>query len=545
MSELNPIPFVIALGVLVTLHELGHFTVAKLCGVRVLKFSIGFGNPIGFGRYRLRWLRNGTEYVVAWIPLGGFVKMLGENPGEEDAPATRADREHSLPAQPLWKKLAIVLAGPLVNLALPVFYFLAMLWIGVSQPAPVIGSVERGSPAEAADIRAGDRVLAVNGAPVKSWRALDSAVVTQPGATLQLTLERGGEPLERTLEAQRRPGLDELSQPGEVGWIGLLHERQQARVAAPDARSIAIARGLRSGDLISRVAGSPVSDWSELAAAYGRATGGDVALTVQRGERQLEIAVPALGELDALGVLPLAFSVAEVTAGSAAAKAGLARGDVIVSLDGRPLGSFQSFYETVRASGGRALEISYARGGEMRHATIVPTLVKGEPHEGGGEVYRAGLGPENALLPGAFEELRMRNPLRSVPAALAMTARATAQILEGMRRLFVGRISLDAIGGPIAIASQSKQAWERGLDSFVQLVIFLSINLGILNLLPIPILDGGQAVMLTVEAALRDRFTLRAREVAQTLGFALLLALMGVAFYNDITNYVVDFVRNL
>ena len=141
--------FVVLLSVLIFVHELGHFAVAKACGVRVLKFSLGFGPPIGFGRFRLRWVRGHTEYVVAWIPLGGFVKMLGENPDEQDAPEALASPEETLGAKPLWQKLAIVFAGPVMNLILPVLIFVGMQAVGLQRADAIVGFVEAGSPAAA------------------------------------------------------------------------------------------------------------------------------------------------------------------------------------------------------------------------------------------------------------------------------------------------------------------------------------------------------------------------------------------------------------
>ncbi len=543
------IPVAIVLGVLVTVHELGHFTAAKACGVRVLKLSIGFGNPIGFGRFRLAWKRGGTEYVIAQIPLGGFVKMLGENPGEEDSPEARADRAHSLPAQPLWKKLIIVLAGPGVNLALPVLVFVAALWVGMERPAAVVGSVERGSPAEAADVHAGDAVLAVNGEAVRFWNDVEAAVRTQPGATLQLALERGGARIERELVAQKRPGIDALGGTADVGWIGLQHERQLALLGVPSNQSAAARAGLQSGDRVTAVAGAPVEDWAELSAAYAAVRSGEVVLRIARGgeEKAIEsdVRVPALGSIPALGVIPAAVRIAEVAAGTPAAEAGLEPGDLLVAVDGQPLGSFQTFYETVRASGGRALEIQFARGGETRSARVTPALAQGEPHEGEVEVYRVGIRAATALLPGAIASERIRNPLASIPRAVGMTAEVTGVFLQGLGRIVSGEVSRKAIGGPIEIARQSKLAWDMGWAQFLTVLVLISINLGILNLLPIPVLDGGQAVMFTLEALLRDRFTLKAREIAQTVGLLLLVTLMGFALYNDVTKHVVEWVKSL
>jgi regulator of sigma E protease len=540
MSELNPIPFIVALGVLVTIHELGHFVAAKLCGVRVLKFSIGFGPPIGFGRFRLRFARGGTEYVIAWIPLGGFVKMLGENPGEERSPAALADRAHSLPAQPLWKKLAIVLAGPFVNLALPVAYFLVLLWIGIAQPLPRIGGVEPGSPAERAGLQPGDEVVAVDGEPVELWGDVNVAVLARPGERITLTVERGGARRDVPVAVESKPSLD-ASLPHPVGWIGAEHRPREARVVILDSESLAARAGLRSGDRVTRVGGQPVGSWFELEAALAAAAG-EVRIGVERDERSLELTLPGGKSLAQLGATPLAFSIESVSAGEPAARAGLAPGDLIVSLDGRPIPSFRAFVEAVRGSEGRPLEIGFARDGELRTVRVAPIPAKGETTARGEPIYRLGVGSREADVDGATADRQVRNPIESVPMAIGMTYRVTKLILGSLSNLFA---SVDTIGGPIAIASQSKQAWERGIDAFVSMVVFLSINLGVLNLLPIPVLDGGQAVMFTAEAALRGRFTLRAREIAQTVGVALLLMLMGVAFYNDVTNYVIGFVKSL
>ena len=173
--------FVLMLSVLIFVHELGHFLVARWCGVRVLKFCLGFGPPIGIGRWRLAWTRNGTEYAIAWFPLGGFVKMLGENPDEADDPEVRAHPSEALGAKPLWQKLAIVFAGPAMNLMLPVVIFAVTLFIGMPRPAPVVGAVEAGSPAERAGLAAGDRLLALGDQPDRVVGRFRGARAQAPG----------------------------------------------------------------------------------------------------------------------------------------------------------------------------------------------------------------------------------------------------------------------------------------------------------------------------------------------------------------------------
>jgi regulator of sigma E protease len=540
------IPVVIVLGVLVTFHELGHFLAARACGVRVLKFSIGFGNPIGFGRFRLRWQRGGTEFVVAWIPLGGFVKLLGESLGEQNSPAALADPAHSLPAASLWRKLTIVLAGPAVNLALPVAVFMALLWVGVPRPAPVVGSVERSSPAAAAGLEPGDRVLAIDGRAVQTWGDVEAAVAGRPGETLRLSLERGGARREAAIVAQTRSGIDLVGIAGQVGWIGVYHERQLPVLAVPSLSSPAALAGLGSGDQVLAVDGASVEQWSEFVQRYAAASG-EVRLRVARGEppQERDVRVPALGTAEALGVTT-AVIVSEVVAGSPAERAGLVPGDVLVGVDGQLVGTFQTFQDAVRSSEGQTLAIDVVRDGALQRVSIAPQKMKTEIVKGVSEdVYRVGIAGAASLAPGASELERARNPLVALPRAIDLTAGEMQRFLAGLGHIVSGRVGRDAIGGPIEIARQSKIAWDLGWQYFIGLFVLISINLGILNLLPIPVLDGGQAILYMLEAAFKERFTLRAREIAQTIGFALLMTLMVFALYNDITKHVIGFFRNL
>ncbi|MEN8160068.1 MAG: site-2 protease family protein, partial [Myxococcota bacterium] len=497
---------VLMLGVVVTIHELGHFWAAKACGVRVLKFSIGFGNPIGFGRHRMRWVRNETEYVIAWFPLGGFVKMLGEAPDDEEhGSRSAAPPSDALSAQPLWKKLTIIFAGPAMNLLLPVVVVAASLFAGVERRDATVGTVEPGSPAAEAGILAGDRVLTLDGETITFWDDLERAVRERPGADLSLTLSRGEERFERTLGVHERPGIDVLGQRSDVGWLGIKHHRQSATLGvlaldAPGPRA-----GLRSGDRVLAVDGAEVEDWTAFARAYATASG-EATLRVARGEEdaaeELTLQVPALGDVAKLGVIPAVVLVRAVSEGMPAEEAGIQPGDLLVAVGGEPVGSFGTFRETVLASEGRPLAVTVARGGETQVLTLAARLHRATP-ENPQEQYLIGIAAVNAILPGPAALDRVRNPFVALPRAVVATVETTGTFLKGFGRILSGQISRRSIGGPIEIARQSHLALQRGWESFVSLLVIISINLGVLNLLPIPILDGGQAVLFILEGARR------------------------------------------
>jgi regulator of sigma E protease len=543
--------FVLMLSVLIFVHELGHFLVARWCGVRVLKFCLGFGPPIGIGRWRMAWVRNGTEYAVAWFPLGGFVKMLGENPDEAEDPELRAHPDEALGAKPLWQKLAIVFAGPAMNLMLPVVIFAITLFIGMPRPAPVIGAVESGSPAERAGLLPGDRLLSLADEPIAWWGDFEEAVRKHPGDALALRYQRGEETHETRFEVTSRAALDEFGKVRDMGWVGLAHRRLTAMVGVPSAESPAHRAGLRSGDVIVSLNGQPVADWPALAAGYSAASG-PVRAEIDRGPAEkaerVALELPPKGSLEALGVVPANVLVSSVEPNSPAARAGLQRGDLILSVDGELAGSFLSFAETVRTSGGRQLALVVARAGKLEQVQVAPELAPIDVGLGIEETrYRVGITAEAATLPGAVELDQARNPLVAVPRAAGMTIDVTHMFLRGLAKIVTGEVSRKQVAGPIGIAQIAGNALQRGWETYLSTLVLISINLGILNLLPIPILDGGQAVLFLAEGVKRSPLSLRTRLVFQQIGLTVLVLLMGMAFWNDISRHwskVVDWLRS-
>ncbi len=538
--------FVVLLTVLIFVHELGHFAVARWCGVRVLKFSVGFGKPIGFGKYRLRWKRGHTEYVIAAIPLGGFVKMLGENPDEEDSPEARASPGESLNAKPLWQKLAVVFAGPVMNLILPVVIITGMLAVGIPAREAVVGLVERGSPAEAAGLEAGDRRTAIPGAAVAWWNDAARQLRDRPDEPVEVAYERAGEAGAVTIQVGTRTGFNEFGKLAELGWTGLAFYRPGAVLAPLGVDSAGGAAGLQTGDRVTAVDGTPVEDWYGLEAAYAAAPGETVAFDIARageaGEPPVALSVPALGSLDALGVVYASAVIAAVEPDAPAVRAGLEAGDLILEYGGKPIALFASFASAVASSAGEAMPLVFVRDGERHEITVAAESITAENGFGIEETrYRIGIrGGDGALVQGSLGIDQARNPFVAIPRAVGRTVDITARFLEGLGMLFTGEVSRKSLAGPIGIAKIAGDAFRNGWEHYLNIMILISINLGILNLLPIPVLDGGQAMLFVVEGIKRSPLSLRAKLAVQQVGITMLLLLMGLAFWNDITRYVVD-----
>lgn len=575
------------LGLLIVVHELGHFLVAKACGVRVLKFSIGFGAPIGFGRFRAHWERGGTEYVIGWIPLGGFVRMLGEPmPGDDPValgiPAD-ARPDEFLDAKSVWQKLAVVFAGPAMNLLLPIVCLVGILWVGFPRPAAIVGSIEANSPAEAAGLAVGDRIVALEGEEVAWW---DEVVLplrerTEPGVA-RLEIERDGtrRAVEVPLEVQKT--RDRFGAVVDAGWIGVSNRRQAALLGVPDAASEAVRAGLRSGDLVVAVGETEIEDWESLrtvhAAAVVDARAAGLERVVWEIERQtavlvppdpakpaadagnpgaenaaseaapetLEVVLPLEADLKGLGLIPATILIGYVAPDKPAARSGLAANDLVLFVDGKPIGSFESFVSLVQTSGGRELEITYSRAGRIGTVQLAaqeetvpgPYDIEGQEEK----IYQIGLGAAVSTLPGAIAKQQLRNPIESVPRAAQMAWAMTTDFLDGLGKLFTGEVGTDKLTGPIGIARIARKSLDQGWLDYLWMMMLISINLGFVNLLPIPILDGGQAVLYTIEGIKRSPLSVRTREIASSVGLALILLLMGRAFWNDLTPFWLRFI---
>ncbi len=427
---------ILMLGVLVFVHELGHFIVAKMSGVKVLKFSLGFGPKL------MSRKRGETEYQICIIPLGGYVQMLGEGSGEdgEEAELTPDEQRRSFAHKPVASRLAIVLAGPLMNLILPLLILPISYMVGVQLPTyfdepACIGYVVPGSAAEQAGFQAGDCITSVNGMNVSSWNTTNKVFVGQAGAALSFSIQRNEVAQALTIAAEN----DSLEG---MQALGLL-PRQEARIGGVAADMPAAKAGLKKNDLIVSIAGQPVHSWYDLKGmvqGYGHQT---VSVVVERDNQQTTVElIPEQREENGdflLGIAPLQSS---------------------------QLKRF-TFFNAVKEGAHRTWEL------------IDLTVVF-------------------------------------------------------VQKLFTGNVSTKNIGGPITVVQIAGQAAQTDLAAIISVLAFISIQLGILNLLPIPILDGGHILFYTIELLIRRPLSVRARELAQQVGMAMLLMLMVLAFYNDI-----------
>jgi regulator of sigma E protease len=448
MSVLHSVvSFVIALGVLIVVHEYGHYLVARLCGVKVLRFSVGFGRPLAL------WRRGAdrTEWVIAAIPFGGYVKMLDEREG----PVAPQELQRAFNRQSVWRRLAIVIAGPVFNLAFAVLVYAALFMYGLPEARPVLAEPPSGSVAAAAGLHSGDTVKAVEGAPITTWQELRWRV-------LQAALQREN----LRLEVQSvRGNLAEATLD--------LHGYPTDEVET---------------DALERVG--------------------------------LRLYRP-----------PLDPVVGQVVAGSPAARAGLTPGDRIVRAGDKRVDTWDNFVTEIRAHPGTPLALLVERNTDSRVVELTPESVA----SGDQRIGRIGAAP---FIPPAHAE-KMLVTVRygffgSLARAVAKTWDISSFSLKMLGRMLMGEVSWKHLSGPVTIADFAGQSAQAGWISYLTFLALISISLGVLNLLPIPLLDGGHLMYYAIEIVKGSPVSERAMELGQRVGLALLLVMMAFAFYNDL-----------
>lgn len=535
--------FIVMVGVLVFVHELGHFAWAKIFGVRVLRVSVGFGPRLtGF-------TRGETEYVISALPLGGYVRMLGENPLDEVRPE---DKDRSFAGQSLLRRIIIVVAGPAMNLIFPVLLYF-VVFLGDSQLSPAsIGAVFAGRPAEG-HVEPGDNIIAINGESISTFYELSRVIEASPGKPLKLTVNRGDTTFETvvtpTLERQDHP----LDVPRWVGRVGIMPQHPLAVIGVKADSGPAAAAGLQTFDMIVSAAGKPIHSFLDLSALLDRNRGTLVPITYLRAEPSLDglaelvdmrVYIPnvtaltpepgAGNGLERAGLESADLYVAEVKKGSPEDSIGLLRGDRLLELDGKPITQWETFVEKLRTERGVTHHLSWRRGSEVFASDFKLQHQRGET-EHGQVLDRYVVGLHHWLPTRADAPVDNPFPIRY---AMAEAWRATTDVVEltllSMVRLVQGRLTIRSLGGPLTIFEVAGSAAREGALNYLTLMAFISINLGLINLFPVPLLDGGHMAFFLIEAVIRRPIRAQVREYAQIAGFAILFAVMVLALKNDL-----------
>lgn len=443
--------FALALGLLIVVHEAGHFALARWCGVKVLRFSVGFGKPL----LSCRFGRDQTELALAAFPLGGYVKMLDEREGEVEA----AELPRAFNRQPVWKRFVIVLAGPLANFLLAIFMYWVLFVHGVEEPRPVLGKPAAQSMVELAGFKEGELVRSINGQVIASWQELRWELLQQAMAKSGVTLE-------------------------------VINNKQEISFRKLDLTSI---------------------DTSDLE--------GDI--LQQMGFRFFRPQLPPV--------------VGKIVPGGVADLAGLREGDRILAIDGVSIASWTQVVTIIREAPGQSLRLDADRQGKTFSLSVTPA----EVDDRGKRIGRIGIGvQEGADDRAALTTIVRYGPLESLAKAAGQTWETSVFSLTMLGRMIVGGVSWKNLSGPVTIADYAGQSAKLGLAYYIKFLALISISLGVLNLLPIPLLDGGHLMYYIVELIKGGPVSERVMEIGQQIGLALLAMLMAFALYNDINRLV-------
>jgi regulator of sigma E protease len=450
--------FVVAIALLVVFHEYGHYWMARRCGVRVLRFSIGFGKTV----YSKRFANSDTEWVISAIPLGGYVKMLDERE-EEVAPQ---DLPYAFNRKPVLQRIAIVAAGPLANFLLAILLYWGLFVHGVPGFKPMLGEVPQGTPAAAAQLQAQETIIGIDGVPIPSWQELHWML----------------------LESVVRQNPDEMNN-GKV--------KIEAKTAG----------------------GATVEHQLDLSSLSAKDLDGDFL-----GKLGLHLYQPV--------VRPV---IGSVTDGSVAQRAGLQRGDRILAANGVEMKKWMDLVELIRAHPSQAVLLEVLRGAATLQVSVIPQAVD----ESGKTIGRIGAGPEvdEAAWKAMLVDVSY-SPLKALTQSLRKTWETTAISLDMMGKMVMGEVSMKNISGPITIADYAGQSAKMGAVAYLSFLALISISLGVLNLLPIPLLDGGHLLYYVAEMIKGSPVSEMSWEFGQKIGIALLGTLMVFAIYNDLNRFV-------
>jgi regulator of sigma E protease len=537
--------FVVLLGLLIFVHEFGHFAVARWCGVRVETFSLGFGKKI--------WKRKkgDTTYCISAIPFGGYVKMFGDQPGVE---VSEEDKKYSFTHKKVWERMAIVLAGPLVNFFFAIFIFMVLAMSGEDIPPSRLGDIDTTSKAYQMGFRSGDLITEIDGEKTQTIEQLHQIMNDKIGKKTQFKVVREtGEATSFEAQIEKEENKNPLISEKFIGNIDGFQFYSKGNYVGVTGDTPLYTIGLRPGDRIVAVNQTAVRNWRSLSQEFEKLTAGSqVQLEVERlnekSKKTEKLSLNFQAPSSVQGPITLASLKIEsaevflnlIVEKSPAQLAGLQPGDRIKSINAVPVTKWEDVLNSVKGFQGDApLKLEVIRGIDLLTLDVLPKMTSQTTALGSEDKrYTIGISPFPNVVSEEPVKFSIGNPFAALARGTSRTFESTGMILVNLARLVKGEISSKNIGGIISIGQAAHESFKRGISYYLHLMAILSVNLFILNLLPIPVLDGGHFVFYTIEAIKGSPLSLRKMEFAQQIGMALLLMLMVYALYNDVTKFL-------
>jgi regulator of sigma E protease len=534
--------FILILIPLVVIHELGHFLFAKLFNVRADAFSVGFGPVV----YSKKWKE--TDFRISAIPLGGYVKLLGEDPSAE---LSEEEKKRALHHQAAWKRFFIFFGGPLFNFLWAIVVFMAMMAIGEPQVSTKFGRVLVDSPAEKAGFISGDRIISIDGESVAKLEDFAIKLSDKPNQDLTFLVDRGGKNVEIKATTKAEDGYGIYGEKKTIGVLdGLIPSGRLTKVGISNPDSLAAQAGFQTGDEILAINGQKVETFEALESIYSswsmlsdKTTKSPVVFDVKTssGEKKISLSftIPYSGNLGKdFGLHSSELFVDQTMAGSPAEKAGVKKGDRLVKVNDVPVKSFFELRMNIQKAGeekGKAL-VEVERGGKPVSFEIIPqTTNERDPMLKKLKQYTIGVMPVSSMFEPDMIKEQIWNPFVLLYKGTARMFDLTSKNFISIAKMFQGQVSVSSLGGPILIGKLAGDSMNRGLIDFLKMMAILSIGLGVLNILPVPVLDGGHIVILGLEVIRGKALSLKQIEVAHQVGFVLILSLMVIVMKNDIS----------